>query len=349
VADFLTALARREGRVCACVAGAWLAAWMVALAGCQSGAAQPQIVFMSPVKAELGPAGYELIIMDLDGSNRRQLTDNDRQEFLPHFSPEGAKLAYTMFTSGGYGEPGSTSDVGIYDFATQTERNVTNTGADSYPVWSPDGRRIAFLSRATNGAAMWIMNADGTGRRRLLEPKGPPQELTFGDLAWSSDDWILFVVAQDTGGCFKTRIDKIRPDGTGRARVTDGGASCTPLGKEQCGDADPGFSPDGRTIYSSRGFPIAPFGAPASVTERRLYAFSSDAWYAGKPERDLSLQTEPSCVEGVPKASPDGTRLLLFRACFERGFVPGIYLADSAGSTRRFVETGFGADWNPTR
>jgi len=307
-----------------------------------------QMVFMSLVKPDLGPAGFEVVTMNLDGSNRRQLTDNARQEFLPHFSPDGAKLAYTIFTSGGYGQPGSTTDVGLDDLASNTEVNLTNTGEDSYPVWSPDGRRIAFLSRATYGVGLWIMNADGSGRRMILEPKGPPAELTFGDIVWSSEDWILFVVAQTTGDCFKTRLDKIRPDGTARTQVSDGGPDCTPPGKEQCGDADPGFSADGKTIYSSRGLPGAPAGGSPSMTERKLYGFSSDAWYSGKPETDLSLPSQPSCIEGVPKGSPDGKRILLFRACFDQpGSPAGIYLTDPAGSYRTFVAAGFGPDWNP--
>jgi hypothetical protein len=177
----------------------------------------------------------------------------------------------------------------------------------------------------------------------------------WGDPAWSSDDWILFVVQQTPGGCLKVRLDKIRPDGTQRTKVSDGGANCTPPMMEQSGDADPGFSADGRTIYTSRGLPKMPPGAIATPnamlpTERKLVALSSDAWTAGKVETDLSLPAEPDCIEGVPKGSPDGTRVLLFRACFDasagRG---GVYVADAAGTSRTFVADGFGPDWNPLR
>jgi Tol biopolymer transport system component len=63
---------------------------------------------------------------------------------------------------------------------------------------------------------------------------------------------------------------------------------------------------------------------------------------------DLSLASEPSCIEGVPKRSPDGEHVLLFLLCFD---IPtpmdGIYLTDTAGSYRQFITEGFGADWSP--
>ncbi|MEO8451358.1 MAG: hypothetical protein ABI647_16305, partial [Gemmatimonadota bacterium] len=109
-------------------------------------------------------------------------------------------------------------------------------------------------------------------------------------------------------------------------------------------DADPGFSADGATIYTSRGFPSTPPGIPGG-TIRRLYAVTSDAWSLGKPERDLSLASAPDCIEGVPKGSPDGTRVLLFRACAGERF--GVTVADFAGSYRTWIADGFGPDWNP--
>jgi Tol biopolymer transport system component len=198
------------------------------------------------------------------------------------------------------------------------------------------------------GQSLSIMNADGSNPVLVAKPSGAVTDLRWGvDPAWSSDDWILFVVLQNTNDCLKTRVDKIRPDGTARAQVTDGGSGCTPTGAEPNGDADPGWSSDAKTIFSSRGFPVPPAGG-TSGTERKLYSFSSDAWFLGKPEKDLSLPSEPNCVEGVPKGSPDGTRILLYRLCFDTGSpVGGIYVTDTAGSYRRFLIHGFGADWNP--
>ena len=241
-----------------------------------------QIVFQSQSAFPNDPsAANELVTMRLDGSNRRQITSDGKNKFLPHFSPDGTRLVYTKFLTGRYDDPTSLTDVAVYDFASAAEALLTHTGTSVQPAFSPDGKRIAYGTRS--GDSLWIMNADGSQARRIGVPSGALDDLRWNDFAWSSDDWILFTTAQNIGGCFETRLDKIRPDGSARTRVTDGGPNCTPMGKEQNGDADPGFSPDGQTIYTSRGFPIAPAGGPAAATERRLYAVSSSAWYPGKP------------------------------------------------------------------
>src|SRR5947208_3595988 len=88
-----------------------------------------------------------------------------------------------------------------------------------------------------------------------------------------------------------------------------------------------------RRARRGRGFPTAPAGRVTPTTERKLIAFASQEWFPGKPENDLSLPSQPSCIEGVPKGSPDGARILLFRACFDRpGGTAGIYLTDAQGS-----------------
>lgn len=59
------------------------------------------------------------------------------------------------------------------------------------------------------------------------------------------------------------------------------------------------------------------------------------------------MPAQPSCIEGVPKASPDGRHVLLFRACFGPAPVNGIFVTDSSGSYRTKIADGFGPDWNP--
>ena len=302
----------------------------------------PQIVFAAPgVPGD--DAVQELYTMNLDGSNRRQVTRDGLSKFLPHFSPDGKRLVYSKFYAGKYGDPDPVTDIAIFDFAENAEERLTWTGHAFAAAWSPDGTRIAYGTY--HGEGLWIMDADGTNPTRVGGPSGRDEDLRWNDFAWSSDDWVVFTVGQTVDGCFKVRVDRIRPDGTARTPMSAGGPLCTPPGREQSGDADPGISADGKTIYSSRGFPFPPPGFPAQVV-RKLYAFSSDGWTPGKPEADLSLPSAPDCIEGVPKGSPDGARILLFRACAGEPHM-GVTLTDAAGSYRQWIADGFGADWNP--
>jgi Tol biopolymer transport system component len=308
-----------------------------------------QMVFMLPVGQPLVPspgAIYEIALMNLDGSGFRQLTNDGKFKFLPRFSPDATRIVYAKYSVGQYGSPDAVYDIAVYDLAREIETVITHDGHAQWATWSPDGSRIAYLTQL-QGGTLWTIAPDGSNPQKVASTSGAIDDLQWGDPAWSREDWILFVVLQNVNGCMKVRTDKIRPDGSLRTQVTGGGAYCTPPGAEQSGDADPGWSADSGTIYSSRGFPVPPANGPGA-TERKLYAYSSDAWYPGKPEIDLSLPSEPSCIEGVPRGSPDGERVLLFRVCFDNPMSkPGIYLTDSAGSYRTFITAGFGPDWNP--
>jgi hypothetical protein len=66
------------------------------------------------------------------------------QVYTPRFSPDGKKVAYSVWTSGGY------RDVRIVDVATGRFENVTNDRAlDLEPVWSADGKTLYFASDRT--------------------------------------------------------------------------------------------------------------------------------------------------------------------------------------------------------
>ena len=325
-------------------------------------AATQQMVFMWAPDGTGDPVGpnidYEVALMNLDGTGFEQLTGDGKQKFLPHFSPDGTKVLYTKFLVGGFSSPEAITEVAVLDLASRQETLVTSGGNNGYGTWSPDGSRIAYLQAARLGSitsqptTIVTINADGSNPQTVGSASGATDDWVWGDIAWSREDWILIVVGQTADGSFcNSRIDKIRPDGSQRTQLTDGGPSCTPAGKEAVGDADPGWSSDGTMIFSSRGLATTPAGLPSSsmVTERKLYAYSSNPGAAGNAGTDLSLPSEPDCVEGVPKGSPDGSQVLLFRMCYDNGVAakPGIYVTDTAGSYRRFVAGGFGPDWNP--
>jgi Tol biopolymer transport system component len=53
-------------------------------------------------------------------------------------------------------------------------RNQTrNPGHDSDPAWSPDGRRIVFVTKRDGNFEVYVMDADGSGQRNLTRNPAP--------------------------------------------------------------------------------------------------------------------------------------------------------------------------------
>jgi len=324
---------------------------VLALVACGSGGKttvappvpKPQIVYTSPGVPGTVSA-QQIYTANLDGSNIVEIPQDNLNKFLVHFSPDGTRLVYSKFLSGKFGDLAPDVDIFTYTFATGAETRLTNTGIAFQPAWSPDGTQIAYANYA--GSGLYLMKADGTAQQLIAQPAGPPDDVQWHDTAWSGDNWIYFVVEQVSNSCLKVRLDKIRPDGTSRTQVTDGGPNCTPPNMEPYGDADPGISADGQTIYSSRG--LSPLPADPKQTLRHLYSYSSGAYVPGKVENDLSIAMKPDCTVGVPKGSPDGTQILVFLFCPDDEQHVGVTLTNIAGSSWSFIQTGFGPDWNPT-
>jgi serine/threonine-protein kinase len=86
----------------------------------------------------------------------------------PRFSPDGQKLALQVIDSG-------QADLWVYEWARDTMTRFTfDPAEDSFPAWSPDGRRIAFGSARADKTTsnIYWQRADGTGDvQRLTESK----------------------------------------------------------------------------------------------------------------------------------------------------------------------------------
>jgi Tol biopolymer transport system component len=113
-----------------------------------------------------------------------------------------------------------------------TRRRLTrNRVRESFPAWSPDRGRIAFV----RDGAIWVMKSDGTAARRLTF-----SDTSTADLypAWSPDGKLIAFASNRAGG--EAELFLMGADGRGVRRLTH-----TPRWVE---DTQPSFSPSGRYI-----------------------------------------------------------------------------------------------------
>jgi len=79
----------------------------------------------------------------------------------PRFSPDGEMLAVTV----GTGPSGVEGDVWVYSLESGAFNRVTFEGNELYPLWTPDGEEIAFLSSLSE-SGIFTRPADGSGGRK---------------------------------------------------------------------------------------------------------------------------------------------------------------------------------------
>jgi Tol biopolymer transport system component len=137
-----------------------------------------QIAFVNNVSTGLpgpGAAGSkddsEIYVMNADGSGTRRLTHNVGYDGEPAWSPDGRKIAFQSKRGFVVGQRMGIGEIYVMNADGSGKRNLTrNPAQDGRPSWSPDGRRIAFVSnRDGRRLEAHVMNADGSGQRSLTQ------------------------------------------------------------------------------------------------------------------------------------------------------------------------------------
>ncbi len=149
-------------------------------------------------------------------------------------SPDGLRAAVVAGGSGG------NRDIWVAELARGTlTRLTTHPGDDTHPLWTPDGRRVAFVSHEDGRATLYWQPADGSAPPERLLSDERLRDLVPYD--WSPDGQTLFLTADSS----ETGRDIVRVS-------TDGSGTWEPLFQTPANEFSPAISPDGRWLaYAS--------------------------------------------------------------------------------------------------
>ena len=253
-------------------------------------------------------------------------------------------------------------EIYVVDPDSNNQTRITyNSVVDDHPTWSPDGRKIAFVSeRPAGGFAIFIMNADGTNKTEITPISYSIWDHWSWSMSWSPDgNRIAF---QDDGHIFVVNVD-----GSGRKNLT---------ADNPHGGAMPVWSPDGsKILFSSwtlhtinpdgtnltplqnggaNGYEDSPDWSP--MGNKIVYdAYPSD-WandlYVANPDgtgrqylHGCGFDHSCSWDAFTPRFSPDGTKIVFVRA-FNHN-TSQVFVMNLDGTGSYLLTEGSSPSWQP--
>jgi len=196
-------------------------------------------------------------------------------------------------------------------------RLTDNSYFDTYPSFSPDGSKIAFLSTrsSTAGATLdiYVMNSDGSGQQLVYDSGGHD-----ADVCWGSTDRIAFTRDH--------QIWSIKSDGSDPRQVTDpANAGLWGSANLPIGDYDPRFCPSASRIAFERLVDVS-----TSTGSYEIFVIRSN----GTSETQV---TTTGYAQGFANWSHDGQQLVFIVAAIAGEGKYDIYLMNADGSLSRNV------------
>ena len=162
-------------------------------------------IAFSGLRSDGGPVDT-IQLMRPDGSGRSDLGVPGESAT---WSPDGSRLAYGSHPGDGNWAVWTMRADGSdrHQLTKPVLRQPAGAHGDAPDAWSPDGRRIVYTSEAGGDYELFVMNADGSGKRRITHWRGADDAV-----AWLPDGRLVFAHFRKDEPLPHWYV--VRPDGT---------------------------------------------------------------------------------------------------------------------------------------
>lgn len=295
------------------------------------------------------PLAYSVVTQRADGTGRVHLTHTYHQEnhvlYTPPTVPGGPFILYQTYledlNGDGYFDESDrkSSAVGVMNADGTRPRLLTDLDPigraasdgriDALPQASPDGRFIVFVSDRDQAIhqdlRLWVMNFDGSDRRKLaFEPGAAPilYEEMDADPFWSDQGKVTFkrerIVDPSFSRIYVADLDAETMTLSNVTPRTDGPPDS--LGELPPGDFDPKISPDGQWLASYR---KRDNSLVVEIGGEIIVVGDFDLWVAPvshplqpAAESITLLNVDNQVIDMMPRWDQSGTRLAFWSVDF---------------------------------
>jgi len=315
-----------------------------------------QIAFTRQSNGDKADVPQDVFLISSEGGAERKLAETWRGL---SWSSGAKEIALTRVPNEGTTPSTQLGGISLVSVENGQSRVLTTGYRDSFPVFSPDGKWIAFKRQATGSAAqIFAIRAEGGVATQLtFDPLQPirastwtpdSREVVFASLRSGSDGslWRVPVNSGKARPVSATLRDAADPTISRQGRLAHlaewidsnlylltangtGFSDPLPVVNSSREDHSPAFSPDGERI--------------AFVSER---SGNLEVWVSRRDgSRAVQLTSLRAQNTGTPQWSPDGRRIAFDSWASGKS---DVYVVDSGGGAPRVLTSGALGSWMPT-